>query len=330
MSGPVPPHEPDCPPVVLDPLAPGDEGVEESVVMAEAVEQPPRLWPTFVTVVLAIGAAVTVSTACLVTAAIFTSGVEVLGDSDRFAQWLREFGTTQIGLVLFVVPSQLVFCLVVLGAAALSREGPADRLGLRRGRFPVWTWPFFLLGTPVVAIITSNVLSRMVPEQSERLQMLDDVFKAHAVGSVALLLLLISVLPGLVEEVLFRGFMQRRLLSRVPAFGAIGITTLFFAAAHMDPMHAVGVFPLGIWLGLVAWRADSIWPAVLGHVGNNGYAVFMTALAARNPNLGDQVPPEATAVVGLMLAAFVASGVLLLTGPTRPARRPPESGPLTT
>jgi membrane protease YdiL (CAAX protease family) len=131
----------------------------------------------------------------------------------------------------------------------------------------------------VVGIASSLLLSQLVDEPSEQLRLMTEMMRAHANGGfLIVLLLLVGVLPGFVEELLFRGYMQSRLLRRWPPVVAITASTLVFAAAHMDPLHVVGVLPLGIWLGMVAWRADSVWPAMLCHGINNAIAVVGTIL----------------------------------------------------
>ncbi len=292
---------------------------QEAIVLAEAVDERPLLWPTFVTMLVAIGGALIVSGIVLGAAGAVSGGMEVFGSTREFNQWLTRFAATDTGLAILVLPGQLTFCAVALIAAAFSREKVVDRLGLRRGHLPPWTWPLFLVGTPVVGMVMAQLMSQVIEEPSEQLQMLEDLFESHAAGSMAILLVLISLLPGLVEELLFRGFMQRRLLTRLPAVVAIGVTTAFFAAAHMDPMHAVGVVPLGIWLGVVAWRADSIWPAVFGHVGNNAYAIIMSVMMGPDPN-PEQMGPAVTGILGLTLLAFLGCLVLLTPAFARRAR----------
>jgi uncharacterized protein len=315
--------EQDCPPVVNPDQSVVALPVEEPVVLAEVVKPVPLLWPTLVTVLAAIVGAMVVSGVAMVLAAIGSYGLTIFQEPARFNQWMMDFVATEWGLALLVLPGQLTFCIVVMAAATLSPEPFVDRLGLRRGRFPVWTWPAFLLGTPLVGMAMSFLMSQVIEEGSEQLKMLENLFSAHA-ASLPLLLLLISVLPGLVEELLFRGFLQRRLLARLPVVAAIGITTVFFAAAHMDPMHAIGVAPLGIWLGVVAWRADSIWPAVLGHIGNNGFAIAMSVLAGPAPS-GEVEVGAATAVGALLiLVNFVVCLILLAAAqPARASTTPP-------
>lgn len=297
--------------------------VEEPVVLAEVVESLPRLWPTFAVVVAAIVGGTIVSAVAIALAAVGSQGMTIFQESARFNQWMMDFVETPAGLAFLVLPNQATFCLVVMVAAMFAPEPLADRLGLRHGRFPVWTWPVFLLGTPLVGIATSILMSQVIREESEQLKMLENLFTAHA-ASLPLLLLWISLLPGLVEELLFRGYMQRRLLTRLPAVAAIGITTVFFAVAHMDPMHAVGVVPLGIWLGVVAWRADSIWPAVFGHVGNNGLAIAMSVMKGSADDGGAAVGAGTAIGAVLVLASFVACLILLAAvQPQRAGKVPP-------
>jgi hypothetical protein len=291
---------------------------QEAIVLAEALDERPLLWPTFLTVLFAIGGALIVSGIALGVAGAVSGGMEVFRGTREFNEWLTRFAATDQGLAVLVLPGQLTFCAVALIAAAFSRENVVDRLGLRRGHLPPWTWPLFLVGTPVVGMVMAQLMSRVIEEPSEQLQMLENLFESHAAGSMAILLVLISLLPGLVEELLFRGFMQRRLLVRLPAVVAIGVTTAFFAAAHVDPMHAVGVAPLGIWLGVVAWRADSIWPAVFGHVGNNAYAIVMSVMMGPDPN-PEQMGPAVTGTLGLAVLAFL--GCLVLLTIPRSSRR---------
>jgi membrane protease YdiL (CAAX protease family) len=102
------------------------------------------------------------------------------------------------------------------------------------------------------------------------------MFRSARGWFLVMLLGLVAVLPGLSEEGLFRGYLQSRLLQRMPAAAAIGISSLLFAIAHLDPLHVLAVIPLGVWLGVIAWRCDSIWPSALGHMVNNAVSIVMT------------------------------------------------------
>ena len=84
--------------------------------------------------------------------------------------------------------------------------------------------------------------------------------------AVTLLSIILSILPALVEEALFRGYLQRRLLQRWSPAVAIGVSTLLFALLHFDSVHHMfGVVPLGVITGLLAYRTNSIKPGMLVH-----------------------------------------------------------------
>jgi len=270
----------------------------------------PRLWPAFAVVIGAILAALAVSGTALVIAAAATGNLQAMQDRSQQQSWLAAFGSTPIGLFVLVIPGQFVFAASAMGAALLSRERWVDRLGLGMGRLPMWSWLLLLIGTPVIGMFSAQLLSQLADRPSDQMQLLEQMFQFDSIGSLLVLLMLVSLLPGIVEEILFRGYMQRRLLVRLPAVASILICSLFFSAAHMDPLHALGVFPLGLWLGVIAWRADSIWPAIFAHIGNNAYAIVLTQVMGSDPDLED-VSPAVGIILGLTLMAFIASVIVL-------------------
>ncbi len=294
---------------------PIDAAVDDDVVLAELVPAPVPIWPAFAVAILAIISALAVSAVVMIVAAILTSSIRWPPSSDELSNWVNSLAESKTGLLVLVLPGQLTFAVVAIGAAALSREPILDRLGLRRGRLPIWSWPLFFLGTPVIALISSQLISLFVTKPSEQVKMFEQMFQYHSAGSFLLLLGLVSLLPGLVEEMLFRGFMQRRLLARLPAVTSIGICSVFFAAAHMDPTHAAAVLPLGIWLGIVAWRADSIWPSIFAHIGNNAYAIIISAMMGPV----DDVTHASPWLLGVLAITVVSFGmaVTVLTGSER-------------
>jgi membrane protease YdiL (CAAX protease family) len=86
-----------------------------------------------------------------------------------------------------------------------------------------------------------------------------------------------SVLAGLAEELVFRGYLLRALLVRWRSALAIGVSSVIFAALHGDLAYDLFVLPAGVFMGYVAWRADSIVPAIVCHVSVN--AIAQTGIA---------------------------------------------------
>lgn len=114
-------------------------------------------------------------------------------------------------------------------------------------------------------------------------------------------LVVVAIIPGIVEELFFRGALQRALiqLCKSPWAGII-VTGLLFSAFHME---FEGFFPrtfLGIVLGAVYWYSGSLWTVIVAHVFFNGIQVIM---AARYPNMVTENPsvPFYWALLSLVL-----------------------------
>lgn len=243
---------------------------------AEPPKERPRIWPALLVGVLAMPIAGVVSTLLLLGAARIMHG-ELPRDRAALKPILEEFSTTRPGILLMVVPGQLVFLSLALGAAYCSPRRWTERLHLGWGRLPQWrwSWPVLVVGTPAVGFITAMVLFRLVDAKSENLETMQAIFQNQQGPFVLVLYLIVAVLPGIAEELVFRGYVQTRLLERFPPWLAIGATAAMFALAHFEPLHAVSVFPLGVWLGILAWRTGSIWPSILAHAFNNALATVM-------------------------------------------------------
>jgi membrane protease YdiL (CAAX protease family) len=88
----------------------------------------------------------------------------------------------------------------------------------------------------------------------------------------------IGLLAGAAEEIFFRGFMQTRLRARWSPRWAVVATSACFAIMHVEWLHALLAFVLGLYLGFITERAGSALPAVASHVVNNALFTVTTAL----------------------------------------------------
>ncbi|MCL4206402.1 MAG: CPBP family intramembrane metalloprotease [Pirellulaceae bacterium] len=251
---------------------PGQVVAAELVQYSSPSQRP--VWTAILVCVTAIIMSAVVSGVVLAVTAFADRGAGVLDDVGQLKAWVMEFGRTREGLLVMLLPSQVVFLLVACAAAMISPRPFARRLSLGTGVLPLWTWIVFLVGTPIVGIVSSEILSLFVDDLSDNLKLIESMMRSHLVRSLPLLLVLVAVVPGLVEEIMFRGYLQTRLAERWSPVWAVAVSAVIFSAAHMDPLHGIGVLPLGLWLGAVAWRTASVWPAVLCHTVNNAVAVI--------------------------------------------------------
>jgi membrane protease YdiL (CAAX protease family) len=114
-----------------------------------------------------------------------------------------------------------------------------------------------------------------------------------------------ALLPGVSEELVFRGLLQR---AAPPGWPAIAISGLAFALFHVDPHHAAGVLPLGLFLAWVASRAGTR-VTILAHVVNNSAAIIALHVSALAVGYGQPEPMPWTwlppSLLGVALCAFI-------------------------
>ncbi|RMG67746.1 MAG: CPBP family intramembrane metalloprotease [Calditrichaeota bacterium] len=86
------------------------------------------------------------------------------------------------------------------------------------------------------------------------------------------------VIAALVEESIIRGLLQISLEHYQNVTRAVIYASLIWTAIHMMIYWAVQIFLLGVILGYLAWRTNSIWPSALCHGMNNAAALLFLNL----------------------------------------------------
>jgi hypothetical protein len=315
------------PPLAADASVPPRTDAEE-IVMAELLHEPAaelRIWTALLVGILAIPLAAVVGGVILAAAMFASHGPALFQDELSMTDWLDGFAQTRWGLLVLVVPGQLVFLGVAVGAAWLSPQAFTARLGLRWGALPRWNWLVLMLGTPIIGVLSSHLLSLLAEDLSDQLKLVESMMRTHVRDFPVGLIVIVAVLPGFVEELLFRGYLQSRLLRRWPPRLAVGVSALVFSAAHLDPLHVLGVIPLGLWLGTIAWRAESVWPAMLCHAVNNAVAVLGSACQDTSA-LELTLDPFSVTLLAVGGPAFLLSLGILAFGPTSRKGEGPSTG----
>jgi membrane protease YdiL (CAAX protease family) len=190
--------------------------------------------------------------------------------------------------------------LLAIGGALLSREAPAQRLGLQRGRFGARATVLGALGLLALSHTIEAVLTLAGAPASATLARFTETLASASPAELALALAAFALASAGAEELFFRGLLQRGLERRLGAAAAIGLAALAFGAAHGDPVHGVAAVPLGAYLGVLARLDGSIRPALAAHALNNAVAVLEAWLGVRVAPGG---PALATIGVGLAVAA---------------------------
>ncbi|MFU8860501.1 MAG: lysostaphin resistance A-like protein [Cyclonatronaceae bacterium] len=92
----------------------------------------------------------------------------------------------------------------------------------------------------------------------------------------------IAVVPSVCEEIMYRGYVMRMFERSVSPAWAILITGFIFGAYHMRISQLIPLILLGIVITWLAWKSNSLIPAMAAHLANNGGSVL---LANRYPEL---------------------------------------------
>jgi len=132
---------------------------------------------------------------------------------------------------------------------------------------------FFLIAKVLDAAITNPLADWMgLSLSSEREQQIEKEIvqaKERDIIAATTSFLVIGVMVPIAEEILFRGVVQTYLVRRLGAFVGIVLSSLWFALLHIDLALFAPLFVIGLGLGYVRHRFDSIWGAVLLHALNN-------------------------------------------------------------
>mgnify|MGYP006281335801 CR=1 FL=1 len=91
-------------------------------------------------------------------------------------------------------------------------------------------------------------------------------------------LVMLALVPGICEEVLFRGYAQRQFERASGPAGGVLLSGVLFGLYHLRPSQVLPLAVLGLYLAYLTWRTGSLWPAVLVHILHNGLAVVLARL----------------------------------------------------
>jgi len=130
---------------------------------------------------------------------------------------------------------------------------------------------FAILGPLLItAIPLSGLFSNDAPqESSENLENIYKIISGPYDSVFYITLVSICLVAPLIEELLFRGILWSFVEKFIDKHYAFFATTILFAFAHSDPIHIVGVFPIGIYMGWLRLRSNSVFPSMLSHAVNN-------------------------------------------------------------
>ena len=198
-----------------------------------------------------------------------------------FGEAIKAVASSGFVLSLSVVAGLPATLAALWLAIRLTSTPVAEYLALR------WpSWKDFLIGAGglVVLVMGWEFLSRVTGRASSPDFMVDVMKSAQGDSALWLVILGFSVAAPVSEEFLARGFLYfgwSETFLKVP--GAICLSSLVWTALHLqyyDWFSFSEVFGLGLWLGYLRYRSQSIWLTIVLHGLNNLAAVAQSIYLA--------------------------------------------------
>jgi membrane protease YdiL (CAAX protease family) len=186
--------------------------------------------------------------------ALLGPSVWLLGSRGMLPTLTAFFGSGLLAVAIAVFP---------LGRRAVAALG-----------FRAVGWRPIVLGTLVALLI--SVAVTQIGVEPEGIKQAMEIAREPPMFAASLLVM--GALAPLVEEMVFRGLLYGWLAGVWGTTAAWLISSVCFAAAHIELAHVLLVLPLGLWLGWLRRRTDSLWPSLVAHMVNNGLAVAAAAL----------------------------------------------------
>lgn len=107
---------------------------------------------------------------------------------------------------------------------------------------------------------------------SEKAKEVTDLAKG---GGIALIALCIVIGAPVVEELFFRGLLQRSAARRLGPRWAIAVSAVTFGLAHFQPVQLLGLVAFGVVLGVLVQRAGRLGPSLVAHMAFNATTVIV-------------------------------------------------------
>jgi len=185
-----------------------------------------------------------------------------------------------LGEVIVTVPLWIGMLGVTwLAAGAVGRARPGWRIELRPIDVPRAALAGLLLQIPAIPILYM-VIQAVFGEIQPTGRALSLIDRIESPVDVLVLVLFVGVGAPIVEELFYRGLVQRSLVDRFgPAIG-IGVTSVLFGAVHFSLVELPALSLAGFVFGWLAWRYERLGPAIVAHTTFNMVTVVALLAAA--------------------------------------------------
>jgi membrane protease YdiL (CAAX protease family) len=109
----------------------------------------------------------------------------------------------------------------------------------------------------------------LVSKDNYALIIQEKILSQKTIMGITQSIFIMSIFPGILEELFFRGILLHNLRKKINVHAAIWLVGLLFSIIHFEWEGFVPRWVLGAGLGYLYQRTGNLWYPILAHVGNN-------------------------------------------------------------
>ena len=228
---------------------------------AEAITVKDRLFAFFKAYICTLFFKAFTYAAIIVTVIVCTAaGVLLFGSYDSVYEWCQSpDGSSILTAITYLLFIGVLICIITLRRRPLKAE-----LGIRRV-------PFISLPLAALFGYSGNLIymtaMNLIPWPKWIIESHMDAYGDIGADGSSLILTMVvtAVMTGIIEEIVFRGLVIPRLRRAFSPVATLIISGAFFGAAHPTLFAFCYSFILGIFLGAVYLRFNSVLPCIVLH-----------------------------------------------------------------
>jgi membrane protease YdiL (CAAX protease family) len=178
-------------------------------------------------------------------------------------------------IALLQVPLWAGYLGMPIWAARRKGNGVVRDFGLRARPLDVPIGLAIGVATQIVANIAYWPLFKLFGEHdlSADAKALTD--QADDPLGVVLLVLIVVIGAPIIEELFFRGLLLRAAEKRWGPVWAVVVSSVVFAAIHLQPLQSLALLIVGVVLAVLALKTGRLGPSIFAHMGFNALTVIV-------------------------------------------------------
>jgi len=142
------------------------------------------------------------------------------------------------------------------------------------GVYVIFLAIFFTVGVDIVIDYSTVATEYFLPVPDSIQESIKQLVAVSSAWDVVLKVVILCLLPGICEEIFFRGFCQTSLAARWGTLPAVIVSSLIFALLHGNPWYFHLYFLLGLFMGWAYATTGTLVAPIICHVLNNLWSVL--------------------------------------------------------